>query len=51
MRCADEGTAQEVAIRNLYEEAGSSPDPTAEDHRQHYIITSQLVATPVASTI
>lgn len=51
VRCADEGTAQEVAIRNLYEEAGSSPDPTAEGHRQHYIITSQLVATPVASTI
>lgn len=44
VRCGDEITAQECALKQLYEEAGSDPQPGSEGYRQHFIITSQMVA-------
>lgn len=47
VRCSNEGAAQAVALRHLYEEAGCGQDPSSPDYREHFVITSQLIAAPV----
>ncbi|MGP0171261.1 hypothetical protein ACSVIJ_05185 [Pseudomonas sp. NCHU5208] len=46
IRCSTEGDAQAVALRELYAESCSDQDPASPDYREHFIISSQLVAAP-----
>lgn len=46
IHCSTEGVAQDVALRQLYAEAGCEQDPSSPDYREHFIISSQLVASP-----
>lgn len=46
IHCSTEGVAQDIALRQLYAEACCEQDPSSPDYRGHYIISSQLVASP-----
>lgn len=46
IHCSTEGVAQDVALRQLYAEASCEQDPSSPDYREHFIISSQLVASP-----
>lgn len=46
VRCTDESAAQAAALQQLYEEACCDQDPASPEYRPHYIITSQLIASP-----
>ena len=47
IRCSDEGEAQDTALRQLYAEGNCDQDPSSPNHRQHFVISSQLVAASV----